>query len=300
MKKNLLSFVFSVLMVSVTFGQTTDITVKNWSFEDSTNGTSAITGKIYYMNQVYGWASLDTTNNHNGVEGVNAAKYAPDGGYDGNFAAYLGNKSNGGDSGIYQVTGEKIPAEGATYSLDYFYNLTYTPVDTVYAVAYLAARVSGHNVRIGDTLASLMSSSGAIANTGFLEDKLVSSIAAGSAHAGDSLVIGFNNVALDHGQKNSWFHIDEVTLTKKALVSVKSIKAAPISLTPNLVDGFAKLTSTNPTGNANIFNTAGQLVLSLKIIGNVTQLNLSSLRSGIYILQLTNGKSSNELKFVKK
>jgi Secretion system C-terminal sorting domain len=300
MKKNLLSFVFSALMVSVAFGQTTDITVKNSSFEDSTDGTSIIKAKIQYMNQVDGWASVDTALNHGGVE--DPSQWATDGGYDGKWAAYLSNKA-GGDSGLYQVTGEKIPAEGAKYSLDFFYEVSYSPVDTVYAVAYLAARVSGHNVRIGDTLAALMTFVEGDAKTSFSEATLVSSIPAGSAHVGDSLVIGFNNVSLDHGQKNSWCHIDMVSLTKTALVSVKSMTASSeVRLSPNFVDGIAKLTSPNPIGNATatIYNSAGQQVLSLKITSNVTQLNLSSLRSGIYILQLTNGNSSNELKFVKK
>jgi hypothetical protein len=278
-------------MVSVAFGQTTDITIKNPSFEDG------VTAKVQYMNDISGWASIDTTVNHGGIE--DPSSWATDGGYDGLWAAYLSNKA-GGDSGLYQVTGEKIPAEGAKYSLDFFYEVSYSPVDTVYAVAYLAARVSGHNVRIGDTLAALMTFVEGDAKTSFSEATLVSTIPAGSAHVGDSLVIGFNNVALDHGQKNSWCHIDNVSLTKTVLESVKSIKASPISLSPNLVDGIAKLTSPNPTGNLTIYNSAGQEVWSSKINGNVTQLNLSSLRSGIYILQLTNGNSSNKLKFVKK
>jgi Secretion system C-terminal sorting domain len=298
MKKNLLSFIFSALMVSVAFGQTTDITVKNWSFEDSTDGT-AIKVKHNYMKGVLGWASVDTSFNHNGVEGI--GNYAPDGGYDGLWAAYLGSRTNGGDSGIYQVTGEIIPAAGAIYSLDYFYNLTYTPADTVYAVAYLAARVSGHNVRIGDTLASLMSSSGAIGNTGFLEATLVSTIAAGSAHAGDSLVIGFNNVALDHGQKNSWFHIDEVSLTKKALESVTSITASSeVSFSPNPFVNSVKLTSPNPIGTVKIYTSNGQEVWSSKITSTDAILNLSPLSPGIYVLQLTNSTGLKKLKIVKQ
>ena len=67
---------------------------------------------------------------------------------------------------------------------------------------------------------------------------------------------------------------------------------------PNPVSDFITIIGVSNASSLQIFNSGGQLVRSLDF---TTKLNLSSLKSGVYILKVISSDSTTtELKFIKK
>ncbi|MEO8932879.1 MAG: T9SS type A sorting domain-containing protein [Xanthomarina sp.] len=95
--------------------------------------------------------------------------------------------------------------------------------------------------------------------------------------------------------------IDNVVLVKTATLSLNSIKEqANFSIYPNPTSlGFVNITSkSNETIQVAVFDILGKQVLSTTVLNN--KLHVSTLKSGVYIMNLTqNGKSTTKKLVIK-
>ena len=93
--------------------------------------------------------------------------------------------------------------------------------------------------------------------------------------------------------------IDNVVLDP-SLASVNDLNAVKVQAYPNPVVNQLNLTSDQNLKQASIFNAAGQLVQNVKLNGNSSSVNVSTLKAGVYIVQITTEKGVQTLKVVKK
>ena len=83
-----------------------------------------------------------------------------------------------------------------------------------------------------------------------------------------------------------------------SILGATAVKKGKIQMFPNPVSDFMTITGVSNASSLQIFNSGGQLVRSLDF---TTKLNLSSLKSGVYILKVISSDSTTtELKFIKK
>ena len=83
-----------------------------------------------------------------------------------------------------------------------------------------------------------------------------------------------------------------------SILGATAVKKGKIQMFPNPVSDFITIIGVSNASSLQIFNSGGQLVKSLDF---TTKLNLSSLKSGLYILKVISSDSTTtELKFIKK
>ena len=102
------------------------------------------------------------------------------------------------------------------------------------------------------------------------------------------------------GKADAKVYIDSVMLTKESdlLLSSKKLRTNSISVYPNPVGAAHELSVSlsSAQGNVAIYNTLGQKLMEKVATGNVVKFNVSSLRTGMYIVRLSDGTNQ---KFIK-
>jgi hypothetical protein len=107
----------------------------------------------------------------------------------------------------------------------------------------------------------------------------------------------------DGGRANGGIDADTISFKVTILGSAISDLSDKVSLYPNPADDVVHLTLPQDlvVSELNVTNTAGQVMIEKKIIG-VTQLdiNVTTLPSGTYFVDIRNGVSKAQLQFVKR
>lgn len=83
-------------------------------------------------------------------------------------------------------------------------------------------------------------------------------------------------------------------------MSVSDLESVKVSAYPNPVVDQLNITSKQNIKEVKIFNVNGQLVLNTKANNSSTTVNVSSLKSGIYVAQVTTDKGTETIKVIKK
>lgn len=91
---------------------------------------------------------------------------------------------------------------------------------------------------------------------------------------------------------------DNISLVKKATASVDNIFASKVSVYPNPVNEFVKISSSVEINKVEVYNLLGKKVISSSKINN-NNIDVSSLAKGVYIVKLTSGDSVATKKIVK-
>lgn len=90
-------------------------------------------------------------------------------------------------------------------------------------------------------------------------------------------------------------YIDNVYFSSNVPMSVDENKLATVRMFPNPAKNTLTLSSQQNIENISIFNVLGQLVKSAKVSANETTVDVSSLKSGMYVVQTTiNGKTQTQ------
>lgn len=92
--------------------------------------------------------------------------------------------------------------------------------------------------------------------------------------------------------------VDNLVLTSD--MSVSDLETVKVSAYPNPVIDQLNISSKQNIQEVRIFNVNGQLVLNTKVNNNATSLNVSSLKTGVYIAQITTDKGTETIKVIKK
>lgn len=92
--------------------------------------------------------------------------------------------------------------------------------------------------------------------------------------------------------------IDNVVLASD--MNVSDLESVKVSVYPNPVVDQLNISSKQNIKEVKIFNVNGQLVLNTKANNNTTSVNVSSLKSGVYVAQITTDKGTETIKVIKK
>lgn len=92
--------------------------------------------------------------------------------------------------------------------------------------------------------------------------------------------------------------VDNLVLTSD--MSVSDLETVKVSAYPNPVIDQLNISSKQNIQEVRIFNVNGQLVLNTKVNNNATSVNVSSLKTGVYIAQITTDKGTETIKVIKK
>ncbi|PQA91215.1 secretion protein [Chryseobacterium shigense] len=124
-----------------------------------------------------------------------------------------------------------------------------------------------------------------------------------SAFAGKKIYIGLWSNRKSTGNNLQNINIDEMAIYASTFLGTKDVKKKEnlTKITENPVKEFLQL-QLNPGFNENkteviIYNTAAQKVLSVSYSRSV---NVASLEAGMYIAEVSDGKITERLKFIKK
>ena len=96
---------------------------------------------------------------------------------------------------------------------------------------------------------------------------------------------------------------DTVFVTVTGTVGIRSNKVQDILLYPNPVSTSLNIKlSSNWSYNTNIrlFNAIGSLMIESKMNGNEQQIDVSSLPSGVYFIEIRDGQNSVSRKIIKR
>jgi len=94
------------------------------------------------------------------------------------------------------------------------------------------------------------------------------------------------------------FSIDDVTLVNLDVVSANEIEASKTNIYPNPVNNSLNIESNSTFTSARIFNVVGQEVLNATSFSN--QLDVSALKTGIYMLELVGENNQVEIQKFQK
>ena len=98
--------------------------------------------------------------------------------------------------------------------------------------------------------------------------------------------MGYVGVGYDDPFAPSTSPSNEVWRLDPELLSVTEVNTTNVSISPNPVTDLLFIQSNNPIQKATVYTVLGQVVLTVTIENN--QLDVSSLSTGIYLLQMTN------------
>lgn len=93
--------------------------------------------------------------------------------------------------------------------------------------------------------------------------------------------------------------IDNLTLVPNT-AGTNDLNTQKVQIYPNPVKEQMNISSQKTIEQVKVFNMAGQLVVSTKVDDKTASLNLSSLKSGVYIVQITTSEGIETKKVIKK
>lgn len=89
-------------------------------------------------------------------------------------------------------------------------------------------------------------------------------------------------------------------LVLNGVMNVSDLESVKVSAYPNPVVNQLNISSKQNIKEVKIFNVNGQLVLNTKANNNTTSVNVSTLKSGVYVAQITTDKGIETIKVIKK
>lgn len=92
--------------------------------------------------------------------------------------------------------------------------------------------------------------------------------------------------------------VDNFVLSRA--MGVSDVDSVEVSVYPNPVINELNISSASPINQVKIFDLTGSLVQAFKVNSNDIQLNLSSLKQGVYVAQIITAKGIQTVKVIKK
>lgn len=99
---------------------------------------------------------------------------------------------------------------------------------------------------------------------------------------------------------NRPLRIDNISLEKSSTASLEDLKAFNFSAYPNPASELLNISANNSIERIQVFNLIGQSVMDVKPNSEKTELNISNLHKGIYILNSTINGKTGAYKFIKE
>ncbi len=93
--------------------------------------------------------------------------------------------------------------------------------------------------------------------------------------------------------------VDNVVLTS-ATAGVSDLNSVQVQVYPNPVVNQLNLTSDSNIQEVKIYTVSGQLVQNTKLNGTTATVNVSALKAGVYVAQITTAKGVQTVKVLKK
>jgi hypothetical protein len=235
--------------------------------------------KYLNINEIVAWRSDDLVENNHGREP--------------NYVCYM--KNIGGS--IYNVLEEEIPTTQTTYTLTFDHGITYNPeapseIDFVVSLSSLAGGAD-------PTLRVLIEEVTIIADEE--PDSVEFIIPAGASYAGHNLVIEIDCNTPSETNDNTWITVDNFELTKIEVTKVQNASLAKNTMVfPNPASDFINIeTEVNEVSAYRLTDISGKEMLTGYVNKN-GRIDVSSLRSGIYLLNIHNSLGTEVIKTVIK
>ncbi|MFA9388688.1 MAG: T9SS type A sorting domain-containing protein [Prolixibacteraceae bacterium] len=280
MKKTLLFIAAIAVMGQLSFAQTELIQNGDFSLPDD-----AV--KYTVLTEVEGWTSDDETDNNNGRE------YRDD-----NPVAYMHNIAGS----MYQVTGEVVPASGATYDISLLGLVSWngSAGDEVTLTVKISAFAGDDPMsrEIIDSINFILTDPQGEWNE--FEDVL--EIEAGSPYAGQNLVIEVVVTAslVNPTDDNIWVNIDDVSVYQTVQTSVEVVAANQLNVFPVPATNSLQITSAAKIVNINLVDISGRIVSSSIHFNNKVNLDITDLKKGFYLLNATLENGDKVVKRIMK
>ena len=102
------------------------------------------------------------------------------------------------------------------------------------------------------------------------------------------ILLGGNGGAIDPNFSQSSMIIDYVRVYQNTTASTEDIFANKFSVYPNPSSDVLNIRTNEPIDKVELYNIIGQLIVAKK----TTNINISSLKTGIYILKIYSGNRS--------
>lgn len=123
-------------------------------------------------------------------------------------------------------------------------------------------------------------------------DFIAESAAFSLTTVGEVFVLRSNAAATMVGGVNDDYEVDNIYLSTTQVLSDKDFKLAGLSMYPNPASNELKIKSVNTIDNVSIYSILGKKVLEISPKNNLSTINISSLKSGLYLVNVeSNGKS---------
>jgi hypothetical protein len=116
----------------------------------------------------------------------------------------------------------------------------------------------------------------------------------------DSVVLIFDLGTMGDGSANYTFYMDDLTLLNAATAGVLDNKQLNVSMYPNPTTSSLNISAQSTIKNAAIYNILGKQVISLTINKNSETIDVSSLKSGVYLIKYTIDNAVGTAKFIKE
>jgi hypothetical protein len=95
--------------------------------------------------------------------------------------------------------------------------------------------------------------------------------------------------------------ISDITGTANGLISEKSEENSKVSAYPNPVKDLLNINMSVAGNDIQLFNSRGSLVMQTKTFGTNSQLNVSHLAPGLYLVKISkDGRLVSQLKVIKQ
>jgi hypothetical protein len=275
MKKNYFLIAMVLTAFAVNAQTPISVAIENGDFslpDDSTKYTT--------VNDIVAWKSDDLVDNNNGREP--------------NYVCYM--KNIGGS--IYNVLAEVIPATETTYTLTFDHGTTYNPeagteIDFVVTFSSLASGADSTSRVAIESITIIVDTD---------PDSVEVIIPAGAAYAGDNLVIEIDCNTPSETNDNTWITVDNFELTKiEAVTKVQNTSLANKTMVfPNPASEYLNIeTKLNEVSAYKLTDISGKEMLKGYVNKN-DRIDVSSLNSGIYLLNIHNSLGSEVIKTVIK
>lgn len=102
------------------------------------------------------------------------------------------------------------------------------------------------------------------------------------------------------GGVNDNFEIDNIYLSTSEILSLNKLKEEGVFVYPNPATDEFKIKTLNTIDNLSVYSILGQKVLDINPRNNMSTINISSLKSGMYLLKMKSNGKSMTTKFIKK
>lgn len=122
-------------------------------------------------------------------------------------------------------------------------------------------------------------------------------------YSGNAYLESFQLGGVDYysADASNQLYLDDIVFVEgDIMMAVTDVNASVISVYPTVVNDMFTVSAKSNISEISVFNTAGQQVLSVKPQGANTQVNVSTLPAGVYVVKTAAGKEVKTTKIVVK